>query len=52
MPDRIETLKIAMLYYREIFQNSTDGMAIIDPQGIILQQNAAHRELLGIRMKN
>lgn len=36
-----------MLYYREIFLNSTDGMAIIDPLGVILQQNAAHRELLG-----
>ncbi|MFB3917907.1 MAG: PAS domain S-box protein [Terriglobales bacterium] len=33
--------------YRRIFESSHDAIAIIDPQGYYLRQNAAHRELLG-----
>ena len=33
--------------YREIFVHSNEPIAIIDPQGHYLEQNAAHRELLG-----
>ncbi|AGK62165.1 PAS domain S-box [Archaeoglobus sulfaticallidus PM70-1] len=33
--------------YREIFTNSNDGIAIIDADGNYVEQNQAHRELLG-----
>ncbi|MBI2933386.1 MAG: PAS domain S-box protein, partial [Planctomycetes bacterium] len=33
--------------YREIIANSNEGIAIIDVQGRYLEQNAAHRALLG-----
>lgn len=33
--------------YREIFTHSNDAIAIIDPEGHYLEQNAAHRHLLG-----
>ena len=33
--------------YREIFIHSNEPIAIIDPQGHYLEQNSAHRELLG-----
>ncbi len=33
--------------YKEIFDRSNDGIAIIDPNGYYLEQNPAHRELLG-----
>lgn len=33
--------------YREIFKHSSEPIAIIDPQGFYLEQNAAHAQLLG-----
>ena len=33
--------------YREIFRHSSEPIAIIDPQGFYLEQNAAHAKLLG-----
>ena len=33
--------------YREIFIHSNEPIAIIDPQGHYVEQNSAHRELLG-----
>jgi PAS domain S-box-containing protein len=33
--------------YREIFDRSTDGIAIIDPRGFYVHQNAAHAALTG-----
>src|ERR1044072_2137885 len=33
--------------YREIFAHSREAIAIIDPHGYYLQQNAAHFPLLG-----
>ncbi|HEU4477847.1 MAG TPA: PAS domain S-box protein, partial [Pyrinomonadaceae bacterium] len=33
--------------YREIFAHSNEPIAIIDPQGRYLEQNRAHRDLLG-----
>jgi PAS domain S-box-containing protein len=33
--------------YREIFSHSREPIAIIDPQGVYLEQNAAHAALLG-----
>jgi PAS domain S-box-containing protein len=33
--------------YREIFKHSPEPIAIISPQGVYLEQNAAHAELLG-----
>src|SRR5437588_12841766 len=33
--------------YREIFANSNDAIAVIDPSGRYLEQNAAHRQLIG-----
>lgn len=33
--------------YQEIVANSSDGVAIIDLQGVYLEQNAAHRALTG-----
>jgi PAS domain S-box-containing protein len=33
--------------FRQIFQNSSDGIAIVDPQGVYLEQNKAHFDLLG-----
>src|ERR1700758_1954074 len=33
--------------YKEIFDNSTDGIAIIDLRGYYLEQNSAHHSLLG-----
>lgn len=33
--------------YREIFTHSNEAIAIIDPQGRYLEQNAAHKALLG-----
>lgn len=39
----IEKLRL----YKEIIANANDGIAIIDPQGYYLEQNEAHRLLLG-----
>ena len=48
MREKIEDeLKEQILFYREIFLNSSDAIAIIDPDGYGLEQNPAHRELLG-----
>ena len=33
--------------YREIFVHSNEPIAILDPQGYYIEQNSAHRELLG-----
>jgi PAS domain S-box-containing protein len=33
--------------YRRIFENSNDGIAIIDPNGYYVKQNSAHRQLIG-----
>ena len=33
--------------YREIFVHSNEPIAIIDPEGYYVEQNSAHRELLG-----
>ncbi len=33
--------------YREIFAHSNEPIVIIDPQGHYLEQNRAHRDLLG-----
>ncbi len=33
--------------YRTIFQHSSEPIAIIDPKGLYLEQNAAHAQLLG-----
>ena len=33
--------------YRQIFSHSREPIAILDPQGVYLEQNAAHAELLG-----
>ena len=33
--------------YRAIFSHSNEAIAILDPQGLYLKQNAAHAELLG-----
>jgi PAS domain S-box-containing protein len=33
--------------YREVLHNSSDAIAILDPQGRYLEQNAAHRQLIG-----
>ena len=33
--------------YRAIFSHSREPIAIVDPQGVYLEQNAAHAELLG-----
>ncbi|RLI75576.1 hypothetical protein DRO97_02985, partial [Archaeoglobales archaeon] len=33
--------------YKEIFDNSNDGIAMIDLNGYYIEQNSAHRELLG-----
>jgi PAS domain S-box-containing protein len=33
--------------YRQIFENSPDGIAVIDPSGAYLEQNAAHAILIG-----
>src|SRR3954451_15984863 len=37
----------ALALYRAIFGKSTEAIAIIDPDGCYLEQNAAHAELLG-----
>jgi PAS domain S-box-containing protein len=37
----------ALALYRAIFVKSTEAIAIIDPDGSYLEQNAAHAELLG-----
>jgi PAS domain S-box-containing protein len=36
-----------LILYREIFVNSTDGIAVIDPAGFYVEQNAAHAALTG-----
>lgn len=33
--------------YREIFEHSIDGIAVLDENGRYLEQNGAHRELIG-----
>ena len=33
--------------YREVFSNSHDAIAIIDPEGLFIKQNSAHRALIG-----
>lgn len=47
MINKAESLKEALLNYRDVFLNATDGIAIIDAHGFIFEQNEAHRELLG-----
>jgi PAS domain S-box-containing protein len=42
-PQIEEKLKL----YKEIIANANDGIAIVDPQGYYLEQNAAHYSLLG-----
>lgn len=42
-PQIEEKLKL----YREIIANASDGIALVDPQGYYLEQNAAHYSLLG-----
>jgi len=42
-PQIEEKLKL----YKQIIANDNDGIAIVDPQGYYLEQNAAHRLLLG-----
>ena len=37
----------ALALYRAIFVKSTEAIAILDPDGCYLEQNAAHAELLG-----
>jgi PAS domain S-box-containing protein len=37
----------SLLLYREIFDKSSDGIAVVDARGRYLEQNAAHRALLG-----
>jgi PAS domain S-box-containing protein len=37
----------ALALYRAIFVNSTEAIAIVDPEGRYLEQNAAHQTLLG-----
>jgi PAS domain S-box-containing protein len=39
----VESLKL----YEEIFARASEGVLILDPQGRMLQQNEAHRKLLG-----
>jgi|tagenome__1003787_1003787.scaffolds.fasta_scaffold20988653_4 PAS domain S-box-containing protein len=39
--------ELALALYRAIFVKSTEAIAIIDPDGSYLEQNAAHAELLG-----
>ncbi len=36
-----------LLLYKAIIDESTDGIAIIDKQGYYLEQNSAHRDLIG-----
>jgi PAS domain S-box-containing protein len=33
--------------YQQIFHHANDAIAIIDPQGVYQQQNAAHQTLVG-----
>jgi PAS domain S-box-containing protein len=33
--------------YRRIFENTTDGVAVVDLRGLYVEQNSAHRELIG-----
>lgn len=33
--------------YREVLRNSSEAIAIVDPQGRYLEQNEAHRRLIG-----
>ncbi|OQW32810.1 MAG: hypothetical protein A4E19_05495 [Nitrospira sp. SG-bin1] len=37
----------ALAPYRAIFANATDGIAVIDPHGRYIEQNLAHRVMLG-----
>ena len=37
----------ALKLYREIFYRSNDGIAIINPEGFYLEQNPAHRKIIG-----
>jgi len=37
----------ALALYRAIVANSTEAIAIVDPSGVYLEQNAAHYTLLG-----
>src|SRR5215213_10090737 len=43
----LSDLKEQLLFYREIFRHSSEAIAIIDPEGRVLEQNSAHKELLG-----
>src|SRR5688572_28607558 len=36
--------------YRQIFANSTDAIAILDPHGVYLEHNGAHHRRLGHSM--
>jgi len=42
-----KTAEEKLALYREIFINSQDGIAIIDLQGFYLEQNEAHKSLIG-----
>ncbi|HEX2079896.1 MAG TPA: ATP-binding protein [Longimicrobium sp.] len=52
-PSLAATIPIPRLFqgsgevYREVLHNSSDAIAIVDPQGRYLEQNAAHRQLVG-----
>ncbi len=40
-------IKEKLKLYKEIIANANDGIAIVDPQGYYIEQNAAHHLLLG-----
>ena len=42
LDEKVRELKL----YREIFSNSNDAIAIIDPEGFYIKQNSAHRALI------
>ncbi|NIM20280.1 MAG: PAS domain S-box protein [Candidatus Latescibacteria bacterium] len=44
MREAEEKLKL----YSRIFMSSSDGIAITDPEGIIIERNPAHRQFLGL----
>jgi PAS domain S-box-containing protein len=43
----LKQAEVKLQLYRNIFQNSIDGIAIIDTQGKYIEQNTAHHRLLG-----
>jgi PAS domain S-box-containing protein len=46
-PALVKEFDLGRDLYREIFTRSNDGIAIISPEGYYIEQNAAHRHLLG-----